>query len=90
MTIRLATQADVDTLASLMQAAIEQNQRDFLQPDQIEASKSFMGIDHQLIDDATYFVVRLGATEARAAQGALKAFRGSGARVMGCVATTAS
>ena len=40
--------------------------------------------------DATYFIVRLGATEARTATTALKTFRASGARVMGCVATTAS
>ncbi|HUE74284.1 MAG TPA: hypothetical protein VMP01_25610 [Pirellulaceae bacterium] len=39
--------------------------------------------------DATYFVVRLGATDASTATKALKTFRGSGARVMGCVATTA-
>jgi hypothetical protein len=40
--------------------------------------------------DATYFIVRLGATDARTATTALKAYRGCGARVMGCVATTAS
>ncbi len=40
--------------------------------------------------DATYFIVRLGATDARTATTALKAFRGCGARVMGCVATTAA
>ncbi len=38
--------------------------------------------------DATYFVIRLGATDARTATTALKAFRGCGARVMGCVATS--
>ena len=37
--------------------------------------------------DATYFVIRLGATDAKEAQGALKSFRTAGARVMGCVAT---
>lgn len=36
--------------------------------------------------DATYFVIRLGATDAKEAQGALKSFRAAGARVMGCVA----
>ena len=40
--------------------------------------------------DATYLVVRLGATDARAATTALKTFRGTGARVMGCVATSAT
>ena len=37
--------------------------------------------------DATYFVIRLGATDAKEAQSALKTFRTAGARVMGCVAT---
>ena len=37
--------------------------------------------------DATYFVIRLGTTDAKEAQAALKTFRGAGARVMGCVAT---
>jgi hypothetical protein len=37
--------------------------------------------------DATYFVIRLGTTDAKEAQAALKQFRGAGARVMGCVAT---
>ena len=37
--------------------------------------------------DATYLVVRLGAVEAAAAQTALRDFRASGARVLGCIAT---
>jgi Mrp family chromosome partitioning ATPase len=37
--------------------------------------------------DATYFVVRIGSTDARTASAALKSFRASGARVMGCIAT---
>ena len=37
--------------------------------------------------DATYFVIRLGATDARSAEAALRKFRAAGARVMGCVAT---
>ncbi|HZL91964.1 MAG TPA: hypothetical protein VFB96_26575 [Pirellulaceae bacterium] len=40
--------------------------------------------------DATYLVVRLGATDARAATAALKTIRATGARVMGCVATSAA
>jgi Mrp family chromosome partitioning ATPase len=39
---------------------------------------------------ATYFVIRLGATDAKEAQGALKTFRAAGARVMGCVAVMAN
>jgi Mrp family chromosome partitioning ATPase len=38
--------------------------------------------------DATYFVVRLGETEAYQAQSALRDFRGAGARLLGCIATS--
>ncbi|MDX1947029.1 MAG: hypothetical protein SFU86_16630 [Pirellulaceae bacterium] len=38
--------------------------------------------------DATYFVVRLGSTEAAQAQAALREFRSSAARVLGCIATS--
>jgi Mrp family chromosome partitioning ATPase len=38
--------------------------------------------------DATYFVIRLGHTEASVAQNALRDFRAAGARVLGCVATS--
>jgi Mrp family chromosome partitioning ATPase len=38
--------------------------------------------------DAAYFVVRLGQTEASDAQQALQEFRESGARVLGCIATS--
>ena len=37
--------------------------------------------------DSTYLVIRLGATDAKEAQLALRTFRSAGARVMGCVAT---
>jgi protein-tyrosine kinase len=40
--------------------------------------------------DATYFVIRLGTTDAKEAQSALKSFRAAGARVMGCVAVMAN
>jgi Mrp family chromosome partitioning ATPase len=38
--------------------------------------------------DATYFVVRLGETEATTAQAALRDFRATGARLLGCIATS--
>ncbi len=38
--------------------------------------------------DATYFVVRLGETDARQAQIALRDFRAAGARLLGCIATS--
>ena len=38
--------------------------------------------------DATYFVVRLGATDAGQAQAALREFRAAAARVVGCIAVS--
>src|SRR5215212_1620614 len=58
-TIRPATVDDVAVLVLLMRAAIEQLQRGFLDDAQIESSKAIMGIDRQLIDDGTYFVVEI-------------------------------
>lgn len=40
------------------------------------------------LSDATYFVVRLGQTEAALAQAAVRDFRAAGARVLGCIATS--
>lgn len=62
MTIRLATADDVAVLVPLMEAAIEELQKGFLADDQIESSKAIMGIDRQLIDDGTYFVVERDGT----------------------------
>jgi GNAT superfamily N-acetyltransferase len=56
-TSRLAVSADVPALAALMDAAIAELQRGFLDAAQIESSRAIMGIDTQLIDDGTYFVV---------------------------------
>jgi GNAT superfamily N-acetyltransferase len=55
--IRTATEADVPVLRALMDAAIGELQRPFLDPEAIEASREVMGIDTQLIADGTYFVV---------------------------------
>jgi GNAT superfamily N-acetyltransferase len=54
---RLAVPADVPALTGLMDAAIAALQRDFLDDAQISSSRAIMGIDTQLIDDGTYFVV---------------------------------
>ena len=59
MTIRLATVDDIPVLVPLMEAAIEVLQKGFLDDDQIESSKAIMGIDRQLIEDGTYFVVEI-------------------------------
>jgi GNAT superfamily N-acetyltransferase len=59
MTSRLARLDDVPLLEPLVSAAIDVLQQGFLDPDQIEASHSIMGIDRQLIEDGTYFVVEI-------------------------------
>jgi len=54
---RLATRSDLNALEQLMDAAITENQRAFLSPEQISSSRTIMGLDTQLIDDSTYFVI---------------------------------
>jgi GNAT superfamily N-acetyltransferase len=56
-TSRLATLDDVPRLRTVMDAAIAELQRAYLDQAQIEASRAVMGIDTQLIEDGTYFVV---------------------------------
>ncbi|MCA1845257.1 MAG: GNAT family N-acetyltransferase [Actinobacteria bacterium] len=57
LTSRLATREDLPLLLPLIQAAIDELQRGFLDDAQIRSSHAIMGIDTQLIDDGTYFVV---------------------------------
>jgi len=57
LTSRLAVQADIPALTGLMDAAIAELQRGFLDEAQIASSRAIMGIDTQLVDDGTYFVV---------------------------------
>lgn len=59
LSIRTATRADLPELTALMDAAIDQLQRGYLDPDQVESSRAIMGIDTQLVDDGTYFVVEM-------------------------------
>jgi GNAT superfamily N-acetyltransferase len=59
-TSRLAVPGDVGALASVMDRAIADLQRAFLDDAQIASSRAIMGIDTQLIDDGTYFVVESG------------------------------
>jgi GNAT superfamily N-acetyltransferase len=54
---RLATPRDLPALTELMAAAIDELQKGFLSADQIAASRAIMGLDTQLIDDGTYFVI---------------------------------
>lgn len=64
ITIRVATVDDVPALMPLMQAAIQVLQAGYLDEAQIESSKAIMGIDRQLIEDGTYFVVEIDGTVA--------------------------
>jgi GNAT superfamily N-acetyltransferase len=59
-TSRLAVSEDISALAELTNAAIEELQRAFLDEAQIASSRAIMGIDTQLIEDGTYFVVESG------------------------------
>ena len=56
-TTRWATEADIEPLHAVMEAAIEKLQAGFLTPEQVEASRETMGMDTQLIADRTYLVV---------------------------------
>jgi len=59
-TSRLAVLADVPALTVLMDAAISELQRGFLDDAEITSSRAIMGMDTQLIEDGTYFVVESG------------------------------
>jgi GNAT superfamily N-acetyltransferase len=57
LTHRLAQRTDLDILKALMDAAISELQKPFLDESQIASSRTIMGLDTQLIDDGTYFIV---------------------------------
>ncbi|RUX07150.1 GNAT family N-acetyltransferase [Mesorhizobium sp. M2A.F.Ca.ET.037.01.1.1] len=54
---RTATRDDIERISALMGLAIAELQKPFLDDAQIESSRAIMGLDTQLIDDGTYFVV---------------------------------
>ena len=54
---RLAQSDDLIALRALMDVAISELQKPFLDESQIASSRTLMGLDTQLIDDGTYFVV---------------------------------
>jgi GNAT superfamily N-acetyltransferase len=56
LTHRLARREDVRALRALIDAAILELQKPFLDARQISASRAIMGVDTQLIDDRTYFI----------------------------------
>jgi GNAT superfamily N-acetyltransferase len=55
--LRIARVDDIPRLEPLVERAIEVLQRGYLDQGQIAASRAIMGIDRQLIDDGTYYVV---------------------------------
>ena len=57
LTHRRARPDDEAALSAVMTLAIEQLQSPFLSPEQVRASRAFMGIDRRLIADGTYFLV---------------------------------
>ena len=56
-THRLATEDDLPAIRALMDVAIAEHLKAFLDPAQVELSKSIMGLDTQLIADRTYLLV---------------------------------
>ena len=56
-THRLARPDDIPALKSLMAASIRELLKAFLPPQAVEASFEVMGLDTQLIDDGTFFVI---------------------------------
>ncbi|MBV8685041.1 MAG: GNAT family N-acetyltransferase [Caulobacteraceae bacterium] len=56
-THRLATEYDLPALRQVMDLAIAQLQRGFLDETQIAASRLVMGLDTQLVADRTYFLL---------------------------------
>jgi GNAT superfamily N-acetyltransferase len=59
LTYRVARLEDLNALGGLMHAAISELQKPFLNERQIESSRTIMGLDSQLIEDGTYFIVEL-------------------------------
>jgi GNAT superfamily N-acetyltransferase len=59
MRIRVATPADVPLLFQLMERAVTGLLPAWLSPAQVEASRSIMGLDSQLILDGSYLIAEL-------------------------------
>ena len=58
--LRVATADDLPAMREVMQLAIEELQKSFLSPAEIAASHAVMGLDTQLVEDGTYFIVEEG------------------------------
>jgi len=59
LTHRLAHHADIGALTELMDVAIAELQKPFLNEKQIASSSVTMGLDTQLIDDRIYFIAEI-------------------------------
>ncbi len=59
LSIRMASREDLPQLSTVMDAAIGELQKGFLDADQIASSRAVMGLDRQLVDDGTYFVAEI-------------------------------
>jgi GNAT superfamily N-acetyltransferase len=60
MQLRLATAADEPAMRAIMDRAIAELLKPYLPPEGVSASFEIMGLDSQLIADATYFAVTDG------------------------------
>ncbi|WP_312160489.1 GNAT family N-acetyltransferase [Phenylobacterium sp.] len=60
LSIRLAGREDIPALRAVMARAISQLLPAFLPPNEVAASQEIMGLDTQLIEDGTYYVVECG------------------------------
>jgi GNAT superfamily N-acetyltransferase len=60
----VATSSDLDALRAIMDASITELQKPFLDAGQIESSRLIMGLDSQLIEDGTYFIVEVNGEAA--------------------------
>lgn len=59
---RIAETGDIPAISSLQLRSIEELQAGFLTPAQIESSKKTMGLDTQLVEDRTYFMIECEGT----------------------------
>jgi GNAT superfamily N-acetyltransferase len=59
LTHRIARRADLEALRVLMEASIAELQKPFLTEREIASSRTIMGLDTQLVEDGTYFVVEI-------------------------------
>ena len=59
-THRIATMDDVPAIRALMDLAIYELQKDYLDEKQLDAAHDHMGIDYTLIEDGTYIVILHG------------------------------